>query len=411
MPRKPLTDAALRQIQRGDKLQVVSDLTVPGLSIHVPPATHSGGLLWRLRYRFDGKQKTLALGKYPETTLAEARGKAREARSLLAQGIDPSAKKKADKKAALTFREVAEQWLEKRKAETVPNTHKKLSLFLETACGYVGNEPLGNLQRESLVAAVQDIQSKKSVHLAHRVAGLFYRVCLYAWDCGYLDYNLADRLANTLNPYRATHRAAIIDPLEVGRLLLKIRAYQGMGFSVAYCLKIMPYLPLRSEELREAHWQEIDFESAAWTVPATRHEQGGGMKMREAHAVPLARQVVALLKELKSLQIATMGEGERVFPSPKNTQKAVSSEGLLNALKAIHGSNDISVHGFRTTFSTLARENGFNPEHIEKQLAHKEQNSVVEAYDRSTYFEQRRQLMQGWADYLDRLKGEATGNV
>jgi integrase len=186
--------------------------------------------------------------------------------------------------------------------------------------------------------------------------------------------------------------------------LRKIHQYEGEGFSVSYCLKILPYLALRSEEIRGARWLEIDLDAAVWTIPAMRHEYGGGMKMRIEHIIPLPRQTIELFGELKKLQTMTLGDCERCFPSPRAKGRQITSESLLVALKVIHGNSDISVHGFRTTFSTLARERGFNPAHIEKQLSHKEGNGVIEAYDRSTYFEQRRRMMQEWADYLDELR-------
>jgi integrase len=334
------------------------------------------------------------------------------AKEQLAKGIDPGAHKQAVKAASeaqgRTFASVGNQWFEKHCADTVPATQKKTRWYLDTLFEYIGNAAFAGLERKTLVDAVKDIQDRISPHMAHRVAGVLSRVCLYAWDCGYTDHNIADRISNILKPQKVKHRAALIAPGEVGNLLRKIYHYTGEGFSVAYCLKILPYLALRSEEIRGALWAEIDLDAAVWTIPAMRHEYGGGMKMRVEHTIPLSRQVVELFRELKGLQTMTIGDCSLCFPSPRAKGRHITSESLMMALKVIHGNGDISIHGFRTTFSTLARERGFNPAHIEKQLAHRERDSVIEAYDRSTYFEQRRDDMQKWAVYLDELRAGPT---
>jgi integrase len=411
-PMGTLTDAKLRGFRANGRIQKISD----GNGLYAYLGAKGRGISWQMAYRFDGRQKTLTLGKYPGMGLAEARRGCFEARRLLERGIDPGEEKKAAKEASraaerdalLTFAAVGNQWFEKHCADTVPATQRKTRRYLDTLFEYFGNEPFAGLERKTLVDAAKDVQDRISPHAAHRVAGILNRICIYAWDCGYADRNLADRISSALKPQRVTHRAALIAPQEVGNLLRKIHQYEGEGFSVAYCLRILPYLALRSEEVRGARWTEIDLDAAIWTIPAMRHEHGGGMKMRVEHSVPLSRQVAALFRELKKHQASlTTGECELCFPSPRAKGRHITSESLLVALKVIHGSGNISVHGFRTTFSTLARERGFHPAHIEKQLAHKEGNSVIEAYDRSTYFEQRRVAMQKWADYLDGLRNPA----
>jgi integrase len=403
-----LTDVKLRNLKANGKVQKHPD----GDGLYAFVGKKSLGVSWWMAYRFNGKPKTLTLGKYPETGLAEARKRCFGAKQLLEQGIDPGEQKKADKaavqtaerNASLTFAAVGDEWLEKHRAETVPATQKKTRWYLDTLFEYIGNVPFVDLERKTLVDAVKDIQDKTSPHMAHRTAGVLNRVCLYAWDCGYTDRNLADRIGSALKPQKVKHRAALIAPKEVGDLLRKIYQYNGKGLSVVYCLRILPYLALRSEEIRGARWGEIDIDAATWIIPAMRHEYGGGMKMRVEHTIPLPRQVVSLFKELKESQVMFLGDCDLCFPSPRAKSRHITSESLMVALKVIHGNSDISVHGFRTTFSTLAREMDFNPAHIEKQLAHKEENTVVEAYDRSTYFEQRRDDMQKWADYLDSLR-------
>jgi integrase len=403
-----LTDTFLRGIKPTGKVQKYSD--GGGLFIHVTAAgsPSAGGMLWRLGYRFDGKQKLLALGAYPAVSLKDARARREDAKEQLAKRIDPAAYKQAVKAAAetqeRTFAVIGNQWFEKYSADIVPATQKKNRGYLDTLFEYIGSIPFVGLERKTLVDAVKDIQDKVSPHMAHRTASVLNRICLYAWDCGYTDRNLADRIASALKPQKVKHRAALIAPKEVGSLLRKIYQYNGEGLSVAYCLKILPYIALRSEEIRGARWEELNLDTAVWTIPAMRHEYGGGMKMRVEHTIPLPRQVISLFKELKEYQTKVLGDCDLCFPSPRAKDRHVTSESLMVALKVIHGNSDISVHGFRTTFSTLAREMNFNPAHIEKQLAHREGNSVIEAYDRSTYFEQRRGDMQKWADYLDSLR-------
>jgi integrase len=407
--RLSLTDTGIKNAKPKEKPYKLFD----GGGMYLEVAL-SGGKLWRLKYRFEGKEKRVAFGAYPAIGLKEARAKRDEAKELLAHGVDPSDQKKADKEAAkaaardagLTFAAIGNQWFEKHCADTVPATQKKTRWYLDTLFEYIGNEPFSNLERKTMVDAIKDLQDKISPHMAHRTAGVLNRVCLYAWDCGYADRNLADRISSALKPQKVKHRAALIAPKEVGNLLRKIYQYDGEGFSVAYCLKILPYLALRSEEISGARWAELDLDAAVWAIPAMRHEHGGGMKMRIEHVIPLPRQAVELFKELKKLQTMTSRDCDLCFPSPRAKGRHITSESLLVALKVIHGNSDISVHGFRTTFSTLARERGFNPAHIEKQLSHKEGNSVIETYDRSTYFEQRRVAMQAWADYLDSIKSK-----
>ena len=247
-------------------------------------------------------------------------------------------------------------------------------------------------------------QERGCIDTAHRLAQDASAICLFAWGIGYADRNIADRIVTTLKPIPRKHRASITDPEKVGGLLRRIQGYGGAGLSVKYCLNILPYLPLRSEEIRLAKWEELNLDEAIWNVPGKRNTHGGGMKMRVGHTLPLSRQVVDLFRELKRLQDMS-GGCELCFPSVRSTTRPITAEGLLASLRDMgYSKEEMTIHGFRTMFSTLARENNFNPDHIEKQLAHKEPNAVVEAYDRSQYFEQRRVLMQAWADYLDGLR-------
>ena len=403
-----LTDLRLKALKPNGTIQKESD----GDGLYAYIGAKSKSISWQMGYRFENKQKVLTFGRYPEISLADARKKCFEARQLLADGRDPSIAKKTEKQAAiaaekeqaLTFEAVAEQWFVREYSASPPVTAKKIRWHLGILYQHIGKMPFSSLERRNIVEAIMPTQERGCIDTAHRLAQIASGVCLFAWGIGYADRNIADRMVAILKPIPRRHRAAITDPEKVGGLLRRIQGYTGAGLSVRYCLNILPYLPLRSEEIRLAKWGEIDLENAVWTIPAKRNEHGGGMKMRVAHTVPLSRQVVDLFRELKHIREMN-GGGELCFPSPRSANRTITAEGLLAALRDMgYSKEEMSIHGFRTIFSTLARENNLNPDHIEKQLAHKEQNAVVEAYDRSQYFGQRRVLMQAWADYLDELR-------
>ena len=401
------TDTYLRGIKPGNpqKIGFGGRLYLDVSSTGSPTA---GGMSWRMNYKspISGKQQTLTFGKYPSVGITEARRLRDEAKELLSKGKDPGAEKKQAKAERYTFREAGERWYEHRAELTVPITQKKSRMYLEALNKKFGGRTLPELDRKFLVDTVQTLQTEISIHFAHRAAGVLKNVIEHAYNEGRTTECHAYGLAKVLKPYKEKNRAALINPADFGNLLKKIWKYDGAGFSVPYCLKILPYLPLRSVEIRGAKWSELDLDNALWIVPAKRHEYGGGMKMRIEHTVPLPSQVVKLFRELREKQLAAMGDCELCFLSPRARARQITSESLMCAIKGIHGSEDISIHGFRTSFSTLARENGFNPDHIEKQLAHQLKDAVEAAYNKAVYVEPRRKLMQDWADYLDGLKAD-----
>jgi len=412
-----LSEMAIRNAKPGDKAKKLSD--GGGLFLMVTPA---GGRWWRLNYRFNGRQKTLSLGVYPHVSLREAREKREAAKKLLSQGTDPGAARKEAKAAAVasaaaeqlerenTFELAAERWYAHHGKKVVPATLQKSRMYLDVLKRKLAGIPISQLDRKILVDAVQVIQGQLSPHFARRAAGILKNVLDLALNEGRIAEHRAYELAKVLQPVKTTHRAALINPAELGALLRKIWGYQGEAYSVSYCLKILPYLALRSVEIRGARWSELDLDAGLWTIPATRHEHGGGMKMRVEHLVTLPGQVVGLFREMKQKQALLYGDCELCFPSPRSPLRPITGESLIVALKVIHGSKNISVHGFRASFSTLAREQGFNAEHIEKQLAHQLKDAVEAAYNRATYAEPRRRMMQAWADYLDELRTANAGS-
>ncbi len=377
----------------------------------VPQKADGGGLnfvegkYWRLSYRFGGKQKKVCLGVYPAVSLLAARKARDEIKVLLAQGIDPAEKKKADKAEAerlaldevQTFRAVAMDYF-RRKLKDKTEQYKKQTLArLENQIfPFMGDIPVSQLKPTQILAGLRKVEERGAIDMAHRLASLIRQVCSYAVACGYTEFNAASELTAAMTPKpKATPRAAILNPQKIGQLLQDIDEYPG-SLSVKYALKLMPYLFVRSKELRNATWDEFDFDNSLWHIPAER------MKMKAAHIVPLSRQVVKLLRELQEWN----GHTDLLFPSPQSNTRAISDVGLLNALRRMgYEREEMCIHGFRSIASTLLNESGrYRPDVIEAALAHTDKNQVRAAYNRAEYIEDRRVLMQDWADRLDELR-------
>jgi integrase len=401
----PLTDTAIRAAKPTEKPQKLTD--GDGLYLFISP---TGGKLWRLDYRFAEKRKTLSLGKYPATGLKDARRKRDEARELLAQGLDPGAQKKAAKAQAVaearvhaaTFEAVAREWYAKKTAHLTEDYRKQIISRLENMLfPYIGAKPFAYLEPADILAAVRPAEERGAIETAHRLVQLAGQVCRYARLVGHAKYDISAGLTEALPSVQTKHLATITDPAEIGRLLRAIDEYQG-HVSMVYALRILPYTFVRSGELRAAEWAEIDLEGATWVVPA------GRMKMRQPHVVPLARQVVKLLFAMREYS----GNGALVFPSPFSATRCISDMGLLNALRRMgYEKGQMTIHGFRGMASTLLNEQGYRPDVIEAQLAHCERNSVRKAYNHAQYLDERRDMMQRWADYLDGLRAAALGGA
>ena len=371
-----------------------------GLYIHVSPA---GGKLWRLFYRFDGKQKTLALGKYPEVSLADARKLRDEARALIAQGVDPSAHKREAKATAAieaadmanTFEAVARDWFSKKRTAWTEGHQKKILSRLENQLfPHIGNKQISALEASDYLAAVQKAEARGVIETAHRLAQLCGQVTRFARITGIVRHDAAAGLVEALAHVQTAHYAAITSPIELGYLLRAIDAYQGEP-SICHALRVLPYVFVRSGELRGMTWEEVNLDAGEWVIPA------GRMKMRRPHVVPLARQVVRLLQSMRDYS----GTSAFVFPGTLSASRCISDMGLLNALRRMgYGKEQMTVHGFRTTASTLLNEQGYRPDWIEAQLAHAERNPIRDAYNRAEYLPERRKMMQEWADYLDALR-------
>jgi integrase len=365
-----------------------------GLVLQVQP---SGGLWWRLRYRFAGKQMMLSLGTYPDTSLKMARDKRDDARRLLAAEppIDPSIVRKAERQAATspeTLKAIATEFLEMQTAGAAATTLRRLELHVFP---YLGKKPIARITAAELLAVLRRVEHKGAHDTAHRIRSACGRIWRYAVGSGRAEQDIAAALAGQLAPVNAKNFATITEPKRIGELLRASDGYSGLH-SVCAALKLAPLVFVRPGELRAATWDEFDLEEAEWRISAHR------TKLRVEHVVPLADQAVAILDDLFPL---TGSESGYVFPSVRSRSTCMSDNSLNAALRRMgYSKEQMTAHGFRSMASTRLNELGFPPDVIEKQLAHAERNKVRAAYNHASYLPQRREMMQFWADYLDSLK-------
>ena len=391
-----LNDLRIRQAKPRDRDYKLTDYD--GLHLLVRP---KGAKLWRLAYRFAGKQKLLALGAYPRATLGEAREKRDAARKLVANGIDPSVQRRLEKVAAAaggnSFREVAEELLAKQAREgRAEMTTKKNRWLLEPGFETFGDRPIGEITAPELLHALRKFEQRGRYESARRmrtVAGMVFR---YAIATGRAGRDISLDLRGALTAPKVQHRPAITDPKEVGGLLRAIDGYAGQQ-TTRMALQLSALLFVRPGEMRHARWREFDLGGAVWNIPAET------MKMDRPHRVPLARQAVGIVRQLEKVT----GKGEFVFPAITSVRRPMSENTLNAALRRLgYTKNDVTAHGFRTTASTLLNEMGrWNRDAIERQLAHQEQDEVRNAYMHAAEFwAERVEMMQVWADYLDQLR-------
>ena len=356
--------------------------------------------LWRFKYRFGGREKLLTFGSYPQISLADARQRREDAKKLLANGVDPSDIKKAQKAATIeaatnTFEVFARQWHENSKPGWSDNHADRLLKRLEQdVFPFIGNRPVSEIKTPEIVGVLKRIASR-TLETAHRIKTAFYQIFHYAKLNGKIEYNPAADLRKVLPTVKHVHMAAPTDPKEVIPLLRAIDAFDG-SFIVKCALRIAPLVFVRPGELRKAEWSEIDLDSATWNIPEAK------MKMNQPHIVPLSRQVVEILKELQSLT----GHGRYIFPCRRSPLTCMS-ENTINASLRRMGfeKTEITGHGFRATARTMLHEIlQFTPDAIEAQLAHAVPDRLGRAYNRTSHLAERRKMMQTWADYLDGLK-------
>lgn len=393
----PLTDKAIKGFKPHDRDYKRADAN--GLFLLIRP---NGSKLWRFRYRVGAREKLFSIGAYPEVSLREARDARDDARRLLRNDLDPSAEKQAQKAAAIadergTFKAVAIEWLAKQEHEWAEEHAKKVRARVERdLLPFLGQRKVAEISAPEIHRVVKRISDTGKHETARRVLQNCGQIMRFAAITGRAQGDPTALLKGALPRPKPGHHAAIIEPSAFGDLLRAIGGYQG-SFEVGVALRMAPHVALRPGELRRAEWSEIDLDACLWTIPATK------MKMREDHMVPLSRQVLALFAEIRPLT----GRGQYVFPSPRAASRPLSDMALLAAIRNLGFDKDVAtVHGFRASFRTMADEQLREGIHlIEHQLAHAVKDPNGRAYNRTKHLDDRRELMQRWSDYLDKLRG------
>jgi len=400
MPKRitPLSEVKVRNSKPQDNAYKLFD--GGGLFLLVTPA---GGKLWHFKYRFDRKEKKLALGTYPEISLADARQRRDEARKHVALGVDPGAIRKAQKQAKAeeteTFEVIAREWhtkfINQWSEGHAATTMRRMVLDLFP---WIGSRPISEIKAPELLAVLRRVESRGVLETAHRIRTIAGQVFRYAVATGRAERDISGDLRGALPPPQVKHHAAIIDPKEVAPLLRAIDGYNG-GFVVKCALRLSPMFFVRPGELRHAEWTEMDLEEAVWNIPAHK------MKMKQAHLVPLCRQAVDILTQLKDLT----GPSRYVFPSERSFARPMSENTVNAALRYLGYDKDtMTGHGFRAMARTILDEVlQVRPDFIEHQLAHAVRDPNGRAYNRTAHLAERRKMMQKWADYLDGLKAGA----
>lgn len=389
-----LTAIELRNTKAADKPQKLSD--GGGLFLLIQP---NGAKYWRLAYRFAGKQKTLALGVFPDVSLLKARELREQARKLLANGVDPGDMKKAQKVAITilttnSFETVAREWFSKYKHTWTADHADRLIRRLEAnVFPWLGSRSIGEISAPDLLEVIRHIENRGAIDTAHRTMANCGRIFRYGVATGRAQRNPTADLVGALSPVKPKHYASITDSKLIGPLMRDLNNYQGT-FVTRCALRLAPLTFVRPGELRKAEWRDIDFDKAEWRIPAER------MKMEVVHIVPLSLQAKKILREIHPLT----GSGKYVFPGVRSIHRPMSNNTVLVALRVMgYTKQEMTGHGFRHMASTLLNEQGWNGDAIERQLSHAERDGVRAVYNYAEYLPERRKMMQSWADYLDGL--------
>jgi integrase len=392
-----LTDTQVKNAKPKDRPYSLSD--EKGLSLLVQP---NGGKWWRFRYRFDGKAKMLSLGVYPDVSLKEVRDRREDARKLLVEGIDPGEQRKDNKAERLlrstnSFEAVTLEWCEKKSAIWVPAyADRLLRRFERDIFPAFGKKPIAEIKPPELLATIRKIEARGAIETAHRALQDCGQVFRYAIATGRAERDIAADLRGALESVQVTHYAAVTEPAKVAELLRTLDGYQG-SLVVKSALRLAPLLFVRPGELRTAQWSDIDFDTGEWRYLVT--------KTKTEHLVPLCRQAVALLRDLHLLT----GQGRYVFPGHRSTHVPMSNNAVLAAMRSMGITGDVMTgHGFRAMARTILDEElGIRADFIEHQLAHAVRDANGRAYNRTSHLPARKEMMQAWADYLDKLKAGA----
>jgi integrase len=393
----PLSDIQVKAAKPKEKPYKLAD--GHGLYLEVTP---TGSKLWRMKFRqANGKESRLSFGSYPTVPLVQARKLRDEAREQKVSGIDPAKFKRERKRATVaaaanTFEAVARQWLSNSAANRAKSTQEKNANWLEkNVFPHIGKSPISEIRSLDVLAAVRVMEARGAIASAHRVKQLCGKVFRYAVATGYCDRDVTTDLRDALAAIPKGNFAAITEPAQAGALLRSISSYIGHPYAVA-ALKLAPLVFVRPGELRTAEWGEIDLDTATWRIPGTK------MKMKVEHVVPLSRQAVQLLREIRTVS----GDGKYVFPSIRTDARCMSENTINAALRGMGYSKEVMTgHGFRAMARTIMDEVlGERVDLIEHQLAHAVKDPNGRAYNRTAHLPARRQMMQRWADYLDRIR-------
>lgn len=388
----PLSDAKARNAIPRPRPYKIAD--GEGLFLLVTP---SGGKYWRLKYFFGGKEKLLALGVYPEVSLADAREKRTQARKAIAAGIDPAeikkeARRRKDVQRTNSFELVAEEWFQQREGEWAASYSVRLHKQIERhILPKLGHRPVAKIAAPEVLEMLRVIEGRGTLETAHRMMQVTGQIFMYAIATGRAERNPVPDLRGALKSPVVKHHSFLTEA-ELPDFLEKLDSYDG-GLRTRLALRFLLLTFVRSQEQRGAKWNEIDWDKAEWRVPAER------MKMKQSHIVPLSNQALEVLQELEALS----GGKSFVFPNEHNPSTFMSENTMLYALYRMGYHSRATGHGFRSTASTILNEHGFRPDVIERQLAHSERNSVRAAYNHAQYLPERRQMMQWWADFIDKM--------
>lgn len=392
-----LTEVAAKKAKPREKSYKISD--GGGMYLEVMP---NGSKYWRMKYRFGGKEKRLAFGVYPLISLAAAREKVRHAKLELLEGNDPGEIKKQEKLKKLvastnTFSAIADEFIKKREIEGAARvTLEKLKWIVDQKLSpFIGKTPVSEITSAKLLVPLRQIESDGLYETANRAKRVAGQIMRYAVGLGLAERDPSHDLKDALVVAKANHRAAITDPKELRKILISIDNYSGTP-EICAALKLTPMLFQRPGEIRQMEWTEINWDDAYWEIPAEK------MKMRFAHIVPLPKQALEILKNLKPIT----GHYRYVMPSAKKDGRPMSENGVRTALRTLGYSNEqVTPHGFRATARTILDEViGIRVDFIEQQLAHAVKDTNGRAYNRTKHLPERKKMMQSWADYLDKLK-------
>lgn len=386
-----LTAVAVKSVKPKEKAHRLFD--TKGLYLEVSP---KGGKWWRLKYRFEGRERRMSLGVYPNVSLRDARERRDEARKRVAHGIDPQKEREAHKNGRGTFEALAREWFLKYEKTWVPaHGDRIIRRFERDIFPWLGKQRIEQVEPLDILTVLRRIEDRGAIETAHRAMQNCSQVFRYAVATGRAKRDPTVDLRGAIPPAKERHHAAITDPAQVGELLRATKDYKGF-FPTKCALMFAPLVFVRPVELRTAEWEEMDFERAEWNIPARK------MKMREPHLVPLPRQALAILEELHPLT----GNGQYLFPSIRTRTRPMSENTVNGALRRLGYPKDVMTgHGFRAMARTMLDEQlGFRPDYIEQQLAHRVRDPLGRAYNRTKHVKERRVMMQAWADYLEGLR-------